>query len=322
MFFITLYTTCCSFCHTLICSKRSSETASPLIPPPSALHRDAVRADHQEVQDSLDTLDNIAITLANHSQRGGGGATSIISEAAHVIDTALEGTAFSLDAGDTIYELAKAGGAGGAEDLQTMIQDAASVIGRTACDLFPALLSLAETVPFVGPLAKISLAFYGTVKSYLENKEDLKVLESEVQDCLVWFKQTGDCILMLSQEHITQLKGHLTKLVGAIAEAIKMMQAWKERWTASKLLLSHQDKENISSLVQQVVKARSDISFHSTSVLFQMLLHARKGQKPDLQELRKLVGEVETSFTSDIVIHLSRFLPGSRNWMHAVSSIE
>lgn len=278
--------------------------------------------DQQEVSEMIKISEGSSPVLANNTHGSDNMITSSLKKnGVNVVDKTLEGAELFLDAGETVYELVKAGGDD--EDLQTMIQDAASVIGTTASILFPALLNLAEAAPFVGPVAKIALYFYGSVKSYLENKEDLEDLAGEVQDSLVWFKQTGPCITMLSPEHITQLKGYLSKLVAAIAEAIKMMREWKKRWTASKLLLSSQDKNSIRRLAQEVEKARNDISLHSTSVLFQMVMLAQttKGQQQDLRELRRLVGEVETSFRTDIDIHLSRFLPGSRNWMHAVSCV-
>jgi hypothetical protein len=48
--------------------------------------------------------------------------------------------------------------------LQSSLIEAAGSIGNVAMDLFPALLDIAKTIPFIGPVAAISMKLYESVK--------------------------------------------------------------------------------------------------------------------------------------------------------------
>ncbi|RYH07700.1 hypothetical protein EON65_41515 [archaeon] len=284
--------------------------------------KDSANGKHgiQDIQKMLDSSNNnVGIIPEDNNLEN---ENALLTKGVKVMDSALqvhEGATFAFVAAGKMYETIQ--GKDSEDCKAMMIQDAVAVAGSVAETVFPILLDLGKTVPIVGPVAAIALHFYGSVKSYLENKEDLQELIGRVQDCMLWFKQTGPHIVVLSKEHCDQLERYLAKLVAVIMEANEMMQEWKDRWSASKVLLSDRDKDTIRRLAREVEKARNDISLHATSVLFEMCLQdkSRKGEQQDLQELRKLVGEVETSFRSDIEVHLARFVRGSRGWMHEVS---
>eukprot|EP01031_Cornospumella_fuschlensis_P026053 gene26053-31456_t len=227
-----------------------------------------------------------------------------------------ETAAFSLDAATKFYETFHRGDAG----QQAMIADAVSVAGGIADSVFPVLLDLGKTVPLVGPVAAVALQLYVSVKTHLENKEDVQDLTARVQDCLIWFKHTGPCLRKLSLPQQEKLEECVSRLVGAMQQAQGLLEQWRRRNSVSKVVLSERDKDEIHRLAGDLERARGDLSLHATSVLFQVCLQ-EKGQwlqGEELQELRRLVGAVETSFRADVETHLARFVQGSRNWMHEI----
>eukprot|EP01031_Cornospumella_fuschlensis_P028635 gene28635-34570_t len=296
----------------------SNSKANKVVPSdPSLNDFPALTAKPGDKNEVMDVIQKVPDTINTVKEDNG-----LVRRGVNAVDTALqlqESSTFAFNFASGLYDSLQKGEA---QSSEAMIQDAVAVAGSIAGAVFPVLLDLGKTVPLVGPVAAIALQFYGSVKTYLANKEDLQQLTGRVQDSLVWFKQTAACITMLPKEQLEQLKIYLSRLIAAIMAANEMMQGWKDRWSVSKLVLSERDKESIDNLAAEVERARSDISLHSTSVLFQLVMTTMKEksesveQQELLQDLSKRIGGVETSFRSDIETHLARFVRGSRSWMH------
>jgi hypothetical protein len=53
---------------------------------------------------------------------------------------------------------------------QDTLKDAMSLAGNVIGSVLPALLDISKTIPFIGPVAAVSLQVYNLMKHFIENK--------------------------------------------------------------------------------------------------------------------------------------------------------
>jgi hypothetical protein len=202
------------------------------------------------------------------------------------------------------------------------LESAVRFVGESANFLFPSLLEMGKSVPFVGPIAAITLQTYGNMVRYVDNKHDLSKLNEKMLVTLEWLHNNATSFSMLPTQQMNRLEMQVKMFVEIIGEIDDMISEWKRRHPDSHLILTNdQDKERISSLTDRIGVAVNTISLHSTGILFELQSTQLKNQRneAEMKIIRECFGDTFVVFDTDIKTHLKRFVPGSRNWMHSVS---
>jgi hypothetical protein len=149
-----------------------------------------------------------------------------------------------------------------------------------------------------------------------------------VEDSLVWMKQSKDLLELCQDRDSEYLLNLIKNLVFNVSKIQAAVDDWNERYAISHLAFSSQDEQMISDLFSEHKNARDNLSFHAHIVTSS----AVKDIKSEVEELKSQVMTMELDkirevferafiyFDSDLETHLSRFIPGSREWMHKVSS--
>jgi len=242
--------------------------------------------------------------------------TKALESLVPVIDSAVDIVGMVENSWDFVEKLY--GGVKSLELDSTVIQSVASVVTSVAVDLFPALLDIGRTVPFVGIAAAVGLKLFESTKLMLQNNKKLEELVKLVHELLKWFVDNKDTLTEKPQESATVFMEYVKKLVLHMHKATVLIEAANKRWTASKVLFAETDDDLISNAIKEIKDTRDAISFHSYNVLIKKLIRFKDDDS--LNEIRKMLSGSWKSFDGDIRGHLARYVTGSREWMHEVTS--
>jgi hypothetical protein len=207
------------------------------------------------------------------------------------------------------------------EKAASSFMDVVSVVGKTVfTSVFPSLLEIGKTVPFLGPVAAIALQLYEAVNQYIQNSKDLQDLIKLVTESITWLKQTGRMIEKLDPQTSGVFLSKVQSLICYIGEARELAINWQRPSvvnTVSQVAFADYYEKKIYSLSSSLKEIQGGICLFAIPVLYE-LSNRQTISKEDQEMFDELFKETFTRFEFDIDTHLSRFVKGSRQWMHAV----
>jgi len=179
------------------------------------------------------------------------------------------------------------------------------------------LLSLAEEVPFVGPVAGILLSFYERYQNLSKNKEDFKDLRDAVDMAAAVFLDQRVRNLMRASQSDKIIIAYFKQFTKSVFEINALMKAIEGRIAskgvvanAKNFIMSDQDKERIQAVITKSKNTRKDIIAILTAkpVLDE---NSNSGLLSRVYECLLRPG----TFDDIAEVHQKKFQKGSRSWI-------
>ena len=210
------------------------------------------------------------------------------------------------------------------------VQSILNVAGDITQVIIPSLLSLSSSIPFVGTIGIVLVQFYSAVDQTMQNRDQVKEMEDQVNKIVKWLGQSCryfNNLKKFSPESFQQFHERVKFLTAMIGKSSCLISEFSSGSTkletlgkySKHLFFNSADQLNIESVNKSLDQALIDVHGYMTTVLaesvsklFEMIRNNEEMNKIDKKYLPEIL------FERDIKEHLSRFVPGSREWMNEV----
>lgn len=205
-----------------------------------------------------------------------------------------------------------------------------NVAGDITQVIIPTMLGLSSSVPFVGTIGIVLVQFYSALNQTMQNRQQVQVIEDQVNDSVRWLGQSCRCfndLKKLSPETFQQFHERVKFLTAMIGKSSNLIVEFSVGSTkletlgkySKRLFFNSKDQLNIESINRSLDKARNDVSLYMNSVLAEafLKLFATVRNSEEMKKIEEYLPEI--LFEEDIQKHLSRFVLGSREWMNVMA---